>query len=126
MYDTKLYFDFNVKKVYKKINMNLLGVFVNPPISIILIIIFVISSSITTFDKRMIQARKAGTILSDEPMLPSWVAGVYWIHYGLMVLILILNWKYAIGLFIIGFIFEVLPVWEIIGNMLMRPFRPKT
>lgn len=105
--------------------MDILNIFINPPISITLVIIFIITSSVTTFDKRMIQAKKAGTIPTDESLPPSWVAGVYWIHYGLMVIILVLNWKYAIGLFIIGFIFEVLPVWETLGNIIMRPFRPK-
>ena len=100
--------------------------FVNQSISILLILVYIITSSITTFDKRLIQARKAGAIPASDPMLPSWVAGVYWIHYPLMVLMLIINWQFALGLIITGFLCEVFPVWETIGNILMSRFRQKT
>jgi hypothetical protein len=92
----------------------------------VLTVMFTITSSITTFDKRLIQARKSGKIPSDDPMLPSWVAFILWLHYGIMIAILYLNWKYALALFFVGFIFEVTPVWETIGNILMSPFRPKS
>lgn len=73
----------------------------------------------------MIQAKRNGTLPADEPMLPSWVGIISWLHWGIMLAMLLVNWKYAIALFVIGFIFEVLPIWETIGNVLMRPFRPK-
>ncbi len=95
------------------------------PILIILTVVFILTSSITTFDKRMIQAKRNGTLPADEPMLPSWVGIISWLHWGIMLAMLLVNWKYAIALFVIGFIFEVLPIWETIGNVLMRPFRPK-
>ncbi len=105
--------------------MFLLNALINSPILIILTVIFALTSSITTFDKRLIQAKKVGTVSSDEPILPTWVGIISWAHWGVMLLILLVNWQYAIGLFIIGFILEVLPVWEIIGNILMSPFKPK-
>jgi len=95
------------------------------PILIFLSVLFALTSSITTFDKRLIQAKRAGTLPQDEPMLPSWVGIISWLHWGVMLLILLLNWKYAVAVFIIGFILEVLPVWETIGNILMSPFKPK-
>lgn len=101
------------------------NVFLNSPILTVLTILFAVTSSITTFDKRLIQAKKAGTVPSNEPILPNWVGIISWAHWGIMLTIFLINWKYAIGLFIIGFILEVLPVWETIGNILMSPFRPK-
>lgn len=98
---------------------------ISSPILIILTVVFAITSSITTFDKRLIQAKKAGTLPQDEPMLPSWVGVISWLHWGVMLAILLLNWKFAVAIFIIGFILEVLPVWETIGNVLMSPFKPK-
>ena len=92
---------------------------------IILIIAFVITSSITTFDKRLTQAKRIGDLPPDEPSLPSWVALVYWIHIGLIIAMLVINWRYALIILVIGFILEVLPVWETIGNILMSPFKPK-
>ncbi len=97
----------------------------NIPTFNILIILFAITSSITTFDIRLIQAKRDGALLPDEPLLPSWVAGVYWIHYGLIITMLIMDWKHAVSVLIIGFILKVLPVWETIGNILMLPFKNK-
>lgn len=92
----------------------------------ILTIAFVITSSITTFDKRLIQARRDGTLPSDEPLLPSWVGLIGWIHWGLALALLIINWKYAIIVFIVMFVLAVLPVLETIGNILMSLFKQRT
>ena len=93
---------------------------------IILTIAFVITSSITTFDKRLIQARRDGTLPTDESLLPSWVGLIGWIHWGLALALLIINWKYAIIVFIVMFVLAVLPVLETIGNILMSSFKQRT
>jgi hypothetical protein len=93
---------------------------------IVLTVLYAVTSSITVFDKRMIQARRDGTLPADEPMLPSWVAIVVWVHWGIGLSIILLNWQYAIVVFVAKFIVSVLPVLEIIGNFLMAPFRPKS
>jgi len=98
---------------------------IDSPLLITLTVLFAITSSITVFDKRMIQANRSGVLPADEPMLPSWVGIIAWIHWGLLLALLILNWKYAVVVYIAKFILSVLPVLEIAGNMLMRPFRPK-
>jgi hypothetical protein len=98
---------------------------IDSPLLITLTVLFAITSSITVFDKRMIQAKRSGVLPADEPMLPSWVGIIAWIHWGLLLALLILNWKYAVVVYIAKFILSVLPVLEIAGNMLMRPFRPK-
>lgn len=103
----------------------IIDIFINSPIIAMLTIVFAITSSITTFDKRMIQAKKNGVLPANEPMLPAWVGVISWLHWIVMLTMLILNWKYAVSVFIIGFILAVLPVWETLGNILMRPFRPK-
>ncbi len=95
------------------------------PIIIVLTILFAFTSSITTFDKRLIQAKRNGKILENEPMLPTWVGAIAWLHWVIGLLIILLNWKYAIAVFVIKFILSVLPVLETIGNILMSPFRPK-
>lgn len=90
---------------------------------IILTIVFIITSSIVTLDKRLIQAKRNGTLPPDEPILPLWVGLIVWIHWGLALALLLINWKYAIIVFIAMFLLAVLPVLEIIGNMLMSPFK---
>ena len=89
----------------------------------ILILLFALTSSITTFDIRLMQAKRDGTLPSSDPLLPSWVAFTYWIHYGLIFTMLLLDWRQALSVLVIGFFLKVLPVWETIGNVMMRPFR---
>lgn len=105
--------------------MELFNTPTNSPILILLTILFAITSSITTFDKRLIQAMRAGNLPKDEPMLPTWVGIIAWLHWALALSLIFLNWKYALVVFVIKFVLEVLPVLEVVGNMLMSPFRPK-
>lgn len=44
---------------------------------IVLVTIYGILSSITTFDTRLIQAKRKGVLPADEQLLPSWVAILY-------------------------------------------------
>jgi len=103
----------------------IIAIFTSSPLIALLTVVFTITSSITTFDKRMIQAKRNGTLPVNEPLLPSWVGVISWLHWIAMLALLVLNWKYAVVVFIIGFILAVLPVWETMGNVLMRPFRLK-
>ncbi len=98
---------------------------INSPILIVITIIFFITSSITTFDKRLIQAKRNNVQPPNEPMLPTWVGLISWLHWGIGLGILLLNWKYAVLIFIIKFVLSILPVLEIVGNVLMSPFRPR-
>lgn len=84
-----------------------------------------ITSSLTVFDKRMIQARRDGTLPADEALPPKWIAGVYWLHWAVGLTIVLFNWQYALIVFIAKFVLSVLPVLEVIGNILMTPFKPK-
>lgn len=92
---------------------------------IFLTIIFAVTSSITVFDKRIIQAKRAGTLPADESMLPTWVGGIAWLHWGVGLAIFLLNWQYALIVFVAKFVLSVLPVLETIGNILMSPFKPR-
>lgn len=95
------------------------------PILIGLTITYVVVSSVTTLDIRLIQAKKNGTLPADEPNLPHWVAVLYWIEWIIFAIMVYLNWKYALIVFAIKFILKVLPVLEVIGNILMAPFKSK-
>jgi len=93
------------------------------PLIIGLTIAYLILASITTFGIRITQAKKNGTWSVDEPDLPKWTGILFWLEWIVFIIILILNWKFGIALFILKFILKVLPVLETIGNILMRPFR---
>jgi len=95
------------------------------PVLMLMTIAYFFTSAITTFDKRLIQAKKHGSVPVDEPMLPWWVGLIAWVHWGLFLSLLILNWKYALVLFALKFVCSVLPILETVGNILMTPFRPR-
>ena len=98
---------------------------IESPYLIGLTVAYAVTSSITVFDKRLIQARKSGLIPPEEPMLPVWVGFIAWIHWSIGLVIVLLNWQYAMVVFVAKFILSVLPVLETIGNVLMAPFRPR-
>ena len=95
------------------------------PLIIGLTIAYFIVASITTFDLRMTQAKRQGTLPPDEPMLPAWVGVFDWLQWIIFIVLLYLNWKYALVLFVIKFVLKVLPVLETVGNILMSPFKPR-
>jgi len=100
--------------------MELFNTPIESPIIIIITVVYFFTSSITTFDIRIIRAQKEGL---NEQSLPQWVALLYWLNWIIGLSLLLLNWKYAILVFIIRFIFKVLPVLETVGNILMAPFK---
>lgn len=102
--------------------MELFNTPVQSTIIILLTVVYFIIASITTFDIRINQAITQG---EDEIPLPLWVAIFYWLLWAIWIWILLLNWQYALVIFAIKFILKVLPVLEIIGNILMSPFKHK-
>ena len=95
----------------------------SPMVMAITITLFV-TGSITTFDTRLTQAKRSGALPADHPDPPFWINLFYWIHYGLIVGLLFIDWKYAIVLVVILFFLQVLPVLETSGNVLMAPLGP--
>lgn len=91
---------------------------------VLLIIIYFLLASITTFDMRLTQAKMVGE-LSDDIALPKWVALLYWFEWGVLVVMFYLNWKQAILIWVLQYLLKILPVLEVIGNILMSPFRKK-
>lgn len=98
---------------------------VRSPIIGIFTIAYFITSAITTFDIRLIQGVKNGTLPPDEPMLPKWVNVIFWLDWIIFICLFLLNWKFALLVIVVRFIFKVLPVLETIGNVLMFPFKKK-
>lgn len=96
------------------------------PAIIALTVAYFLVASVTTFDIRLTQAKRDGGLPPDEPTLPPWVAGLYWVQRGLFLALLYLNWRYALVLFVMKFVLKVLPVLETVGNVLMAPFRPRS
>lgn len=84
-----------------------------------------ISYSITTFDKRLIQAKRSGVRAHNHPELPEWTAVFHVADWVLLITMIVIDWKVGLVFWSLCFILKVLPVLETVGNILMAPFRPK-
>jgi hypothetical protein len=88
---------------------------------IALTVIYFICACVTTFDTRIIQAKKNGYLKENEAHVPVWT-GIFGILMWLCwVAIFLLNWWYAFLLFAIKFVLKVLPILENIGALLLLP-----
>lgn len=95
------------------------------PLIIGLTVAYFVAASIDTFDTRLIQARRDGTLPPDQPLLPGWTIVFTVAMWAIFIVLIYLNWKYALALFAVKFVLKVLPVLETIGNILMSPFKPR-
>lgn len=97
----------------------------NTPISsgvlVALTVVYAVCAAITTFDIRIIQAKKAGFLRPNHPVIPNWTGVFGWLLWGTWIAIFLLNWKYALALFVIKFILKVVPVLENLGAVLLMP-----
>lgn len=94
---------------------------INSPILITLIGIYFLSEAISTFDTRIIQAKKNGYLHNDAAQVPQWT-GFFAIFAWLSLLaLIILSWKFAILVYVVVFILKALPVMENIGAFLLLP-----
>ena len=82
-----------------------------------------IVSCITTLDKRIAQAKRAGILPPEQPDLPEWVGVLHILDWALLITLLVLNWRVGLFVWAVLLVLKVLPVLETIGNVLMRPFR---
>src|SRR3989338_6009736 len=96
----------------------------SPGVIIVTVVYFIIVA-FTTFDMRLIQAKRAGDLFPDEPLLPQWTGIFVFIQWSLGIALLVMNWKYALSIFLIAFVLKVIPVLEFVGNILAAPLRPR-
>jgi len=95
------------------------------PLLIGLTVAYFVAASITTFDTRVIQAKRDGRLPSGEPSLPPWVGVFGYLQWAIFLVLLYVNWKFALVVFVMKFVLKVVPVLETVGDVLMSPFKPK-
>lgn len=96
-------------------------------IIVALSILYFFIRAVTTYDSRVIQAKmdRMGSGVAARSYgfkLPSWVGHIAIMHYVLAIVLLLLNWKFFIILYVAIFVLRVIPVMENIGYLIMRPF----
>jgi hypothetical protein len=101
--------------------MHLFHTPVSTPLLIALTIVYAICAAITTFDTRIIQAKKHGYLRESDAQVPSWTGLFGILLWATWVAIFLLSWWYALLLFVIKFVLKVLPVLENIGALLLTP-----
>lgn len=99
----------------------------NSPLLLALSVIYMIVASIRIYDARLIQAKERGfysgvATEAEGRSLPQWVNTFHWAGWIIFIVLLMLNWKYALALYALLFVLRVLPVLERIGSIIMRPF----
>jgi len=97
------------------------------PLIMVLSVLYVIVSAIRTYDARLIQAKQRGfysgvAARAEGHTLPQWVNFIHWAAWVIFIVLLLLNWKYALALYALLFILRMLPVLENLGSLMMRPF----
>lgn len=92
------------------------------PLYLSLVAAYFVVASVVTFDMRLTQAKMAG---EDFGTLPAWTVVFDWLQWGLFCVLAVLNWRAAMGVFVLKFILKFVPVLETIGNVLMAPFKPR-
>jgi hypothetical protein len=102
---------------------SLLQEYLKSPTLVWLSIVLFLSESITTFDVRIIQAKRSGVLPADHPNLPRWVLVFHVLDWLLLGVLMILNWRVGLSLWACIFLLKVLPVLESVGNIVMAPFK---
>lgn len=97
------------------------------PAILLFSIAYAIVESILIYDARLIQIRTRGfrsgvAVAAQGRSLPQWVGYIHLAGWAMLVIIMLLNWRYAIALYAFLFILKMLPVLERIGAAIMRPF----
>ena len=91
------------------------------PFFIVLTVIYFLCEAISTFDTRIIQAKRQGFLAADASYVPAWTGWFAILGWLTFLGLFLLNWKGAILLFVIKFVLKVLPVLENIGALLLLP-----
>ena len=94
---------------------------INSPLLIALTIVYALCAAITTFDTRIIQAKRHHYLAPDDAYVPEWTGLFAILLWATWLAIFLLNWWYAPLLFVIKFVLKVLPVLENIGAFLLLP-----
>lgn len=94
---------------------------------LVLSVLYLLVQAIRIYDVRLIQIKKKGfesgvATRAEGRMLPKWVGLIHWAGWAIFIVLLILNWKYTIVLYVFIFALEVMPILENLGEFMMRPF----
>ena len=115
----------NVTKMGDLVN-DILSAPLNSPAIFVLSVAFGIVWSVRIYDTRLSQVKTRGlysgvAIRAGGRSLPDWVAVFGMTGWVILIVLVVLNWRWAIVLYVVLFILRVMPVLEWFGEILMTP-----
>ncbi len=105
--------------------MSLFNTPFNSVILIVLVIAYNIVAGINNYDVRLIREKKDEFFLANTKTLPKWIGYIRLLEPIILVVLLFLNWKFALIAYIIKAILQALLVLEFIGYIMLYPFNIK-
>jgi len=87
---------------------------------VVLNILFYLFLSIALFDLDYAKSKSL-----DDPELPQWIGLIDLVLIISWIFLLFVGWKFAFIGFVVYLISSIIPIPQMIGNILMSPFKPK-
>lgn len=100
-------------------------VFVSFPVTTWLVLIWAALSCVSTHNKRIWQAQRAGVLPEGDEVPPPWMSFVMVPQYAVLATMLFLNWQQALSVYVATFVAASFAsgIMETIGMVLLIPFR---
>ncbi len=95
---------------------------VNTPILVFCFLGYLLCSSVTSYDIHLLKLQKGIESESQNRLLPRWVGLLHWAEVICLLFVLLLNWKFAVVIWIMKSILQALFILELIGYMVLYPF----
>lgn len=95
----------------------------NAPVIVIICVLYLLSAAVTTYDIHLMNAQKNEDDKLNLKMLPRWIGFLHWGESILFLLMVLLNWKFAIVIWIIKSILQALFILEVVGYIIIYPFK---
>jgi hypothetical protein len=95
----------------------------NASVVVIVFVLYLLSAAVTTYDIHLMNLQKNEDGKLDLKMLPRWIGFLHWAESILFLLMVLLNWKFAIVIWILKSILQALFILEVIGYIIIYPFK---
>ncbi len=89
------------------------------------VIIYNIVAAINNYDIRLLRDKKNENFSAGPQALPKWIRNARWVEPVLFLIILLLNWKFALISWIVKAVLQALLVLEFIGYIILSAFNLK-
>ena len=79
-------------------------------------------SAVAKADSNILRGIRTGDLPATIPRPPLWIGLLIYLQWGLLIALVVFDWKFAILVFLFKFILSFFGVLEILGSILLIPF----